>query len=176
MSKYLALSFIGKDQPGIVAAVSKALFDAGCNLEESTMTKLRNEFAMILIVKLGTSCSINSFKKIVETTAKKNALSVSVRDISNEPISTKSQKGKKYIITVYGADKPGIVYAISSYLAKNKFNITDVQTTLSAKAYVMFIEILLPAPKEKQLLNDISKVAKILGVNISAHQSEEPEL
>lgn len=176
MSKYIALSFIGKDKLGIVAAVSKALFDAGCNLEESSMTKLRNEFAMILIVKLGTSCSLNSFKKIVETAGKKNALSVLLRDISNEPISTKTQKGKKYIITVYGADKPGIVYAVSSYLAKNKFNITDVQTTLSAKAYVMFIEILLPTSKEKNLLSGISKVAQKLGVKIRAHQAEEPEL
>jgi len=176
MSKYLALSFIGKDRPGIVAAVSKALFDAGCNLEESSMTKLRNEFAMILIVRLDTSNSFLALKKTIEATAKKNGLSVLVRDISKEPVNTKTQKGKKYIITVYGADKPGIVYATSAYLAKNKFNITDVQTTLSAKAYVMFIEILLPVAKEKKMLADIPKVAKKLGVTISAHQAEEPEL
>ena len=176
MSKYFALSFIGKDQPGIVSAVSKALFDAGCNLEESSMTKLRNEFAIILIVKLGNFCSLNSFKKIIEATAKKNSLSVSLRDISNEPIKVKLQKGKKYIVTVYGADKIGIVYAISSYLAKNKINITDVQTTFSAKAYVMFIEVLLPNAKENKLLADIPKIAKKLMVTISAHQSEEAEL
>jgi len=37
----LALSAIGADRPGIVAAVTGALVDSGCNLEDTTMAILR---------------------------------------------------------------------------------------------------------------------------------------
>ena len=46
----LLLSAIGHDRPGIVSGLSKVLYEHGCNLEESSMTRLAGEFACILIV------------------------------------------------------------------------------------------------------------------------------
>ncbi|MFL6295779.1 MAG: glycine cleavage system protein R, partial [Actinomycetes bacterium] len=45
-----AVSVFGRDRPGIVAAVSRVLADAGCNLEDTSMTILRGHFAMMLVV------------------------------------------------------------------------------------------------------------------------------
>ena len=44
------LNVLGQDRPGIVAAVSRAMTDAGCNIEDSSMTMLRGAFAMIMII------------------------------------------------------------------------------------------------------------------------------
>ena len=45
-----ALAAIGKDRPGIVAAVSKVLYELGCNVEDSSMTMLRGNFAVMLVL------------------------------------------------------------------------------------------------------------------------------
>src|SRR5215218_2861404 len=45
-----AVSVFGRDCPGIVAAVTRVLADAGCNLEDTSMTILRGHFAMMLVV------------------------------------------------------------------------------------------------------------------------------
>ena len=45
-----AVSVFGRDRPGIVAAVTRVLADAGCNLEDTSMTILRGHFAMMLVV------------------------------------------------------------------------------------------------------------------------------
>jgi glycine cleavage system transcriptional repressor len=45
-----ALSVFGRDRPGIVAAVTRVLADAGCNLEDTSTTILRGHFAMMLVV------------------------------------------------------------------------------------------------------------------------------
>jgi glycine cleavage system transcriptional repressor len=37
MSRF-AVSVFGRDRPGIVAAVTRVLADAGCNLEDTSMT------------------------------------------------------------------------------------------------------------------------------------------
>jgi glycine cleavage system transcriptional repressor len=49
MKRYL-LTAAGRDRPGLVAAVSKILFEEGCNLEDSAMTRLQGEFAILLIL------------------------------------------------------------------------------------------------------------------------------
>jgi glycine cleavage system transcriptional repressor len=46
------LSVLGRDRPGIVAAVARTLFDQGCNIENVSQTMLQSEFAGIFIVSL----------------------------------------------------------------------------------------------------------------------------
>src|SRR5258708_27791760 len=47
-SDHYALALIGVDRPGIVAAVTSALSELGCNLEDVTTSLLRGHFAMVL--------------------------------------------------------------------------------------------------------------------------------
>ena len=47
---HVAVTAVGADRPGIVAGVTKVLFDQGCNLEDTSMTILRGHFAMMLVV------------------------------------------------------------------------------------------------------------------------------
>ena len=44
------LTPIGEDKPGIVAAVSKALFDLGMNLGETSMLRLGGNFTIMMMV------------------------------------------------------------------------------------------------------------------------------
>src|SRR5664280_1086412 len=46
----LAITAIGDDRPGIVAAVTEVLVAVDANLEDTSMTILRGHFAMMLIV------------------------------------------------------------------------------------------------------------------------------
>ena len=50
-SRDYAVTAIGRDRPGIVAAISAALLDLDCNLEDSHMSILRGHFAVMLIVR-----------------------------------------------------------------------------------------------------------------------------
>ena len=57
-----ALSVVGVDRPGIVAEVSRVLFELGCNIEDSTCTILSGQFAMILVIahpKFSTAAEID---------------------------------------------------------------------------------------------------------------------
>jgi glycine cleavage system transcriptional repressor len=48
MKHYLLLA-AGPDRLGIVASVTRVLYRHGCNLADSSMTRLGNEFAMLVI-------------------------------------------------------------------------------------------------------------------------------
>ena len=47
-----AVTAIGRDRPGIVAAISGALLELEGNVEDSQMSILRGHFAVMLIVRL----------------------------------------------------------------------------------------------------------------------------
>ena len=50
MSNWYMLTLVGKDQAGIVAKLTTALFEAGCNLGETSMIRLGNNFTVMMMV------------------------------------------------------------------------------------------------------------------------------
>ena len=50
-ARLYAVTAIGVDRVGIVAGVTRALYETGCNLEDATSTILRGHFAMMLVVR-----------------------------------------------------------------------------------------------------------------------------
>ena len=49
MKSWFILSAIGGDQPGIVAELAQLVYDCDANLEDSRMTILGSDFAVILL-------------------------------------------------------------------------------------------------------------------------------
>ena len=50
MKKEFIISAVGLNVPGIVAMVSKEIWDCGCNFEDSRMTLLSRHFALMILV------------------------------------------------------------------------------------------------------------------------------
>ena len=51
MKNWFMLSLVGQDQPSIVAKLSAGLCKHGCNLGESSMSRLGNYFTIMLMVE-----------------------------------------------------------------------------------------------------------------------------
>lgn len=179
-AKYISLTAIGKDKPGLVSAIAKVLFEYKCNIEDSTMTILHGQFAMILILSLPKNVNPKNLCSKLQKSAKALGMSLSYSELSSFT-PKKPNFVNPYVISVYGADKPGIVFNVSSFLAEYKINITDVQTTLSKnkgkKTYIMIIEVEIPkkvsvSETKKKLL----ALAHSLNVVISVNQAESVDL
>ena len=80
MRQYL-LTAAGRDRPGLVAAVSKILFEEGCNLEDSAMTRLQGEFAILLI--LSGPVRTGGLEKKLRGLGKKLGLTVNLKSLSD---------------------------------------------------------------------------------------------
>ena len=75
------------------------------------------------------------------------------------------------MITVYGADHPGIVRSVSAVLAGHGANITDLQTRLTGEGdsalYVMFLEVELRADSVDRLQRELSETAETASVDLT---------
>ncbi len=175
MSKTVVLTGVGRDRVGIVAAVADRLYKLGCNLLDSSMTLLRGEFALILMVQLPDEQSIGSLTEQLTDVEESLGLSIHLRELSQQELAEQSGQGSPYLISVYGADKPGIVSGITRAIADLNINITDVQTKYSdsgeKQIFVMILEV--NAPEEipsKSVEASLYQIGKGLNVDISVQQ------
>ncbi len=134
MSKFVVLAAVGRDRVGIVARVAELFYELGCNLLDSSMTLLRGEFAIILMVKLSDEHSVEQLRAKIPALEKELGMSIHVRELNEDELEESAVEGHPHIISVYGADKPGIVAGVTHELAKLGANITDVQTKYSGSS------------------------------------------
>lgn len=139
-SNDFAVTAIGKDRPGIVAALSATLLDLDGNIEDSRMAILGGHFSVMLIVKVPAAVDRDQLAARIGAAGEElglDAVSVSpVADVDDEAGEA------SHVLTVYGADHPGIVAAVTGALAGLGVNITDLSTRLAGgDLYVMVIEL-----------------------------------
>ena len=146
---HFALSAIGRDRPGIVAGVSGALLRHGANVEDSRMAILGGHFTMMLIVSTPDGADVAQLRE--ELARAQADLGLGALTLEEVPAERGfSRPEPTHVVTVYGADHPGIVHSVAATLADAGVNVVDVATHLVAEegeqsVYVMMMEVLLPA-------------------------------
>lgn len=176
MKRY-ALSAIGRDTPGMVAAVTKELYVHGCNIEDSSMTRLEDEFAIILIMSMDEK-SLEPLEASLREIEKAAGLTINLKEIGDESAATRVESN--YLITLHGADAAGIVYKTSELLSGMKINITDLQTKRTrgedADIYIMLLEVFVPKDVVFATLEAaLNALGAEIGVTIKIKPVEEYE-
>ncbi len=172
MDKSFIMTAFGKDRPGIVADVTGVLFDTGCNLEDTTMTRLADEFTLILLFT-GQGEDLNDrLHKECRRLEIEKGLSAFIRPVEighPEPAA-----GEIHTIQVEGLDQAGIVYKISRYLASKQINIEKLtsRNTFSPEsgAILYSMEVVVRVP-EGLSVDDVEEgldpIANELNVDIT---------
>jgi glycine cleavage system transcriptional repressor len=179
MNNYLLLA-AGRDRLGIVASVTRLLYRHGCNLADSSMTRLVSEFAMLLIFQAPKGFNIKRFHSDADS-LQKLGLFVDLKLLDADELVPSKPRGRPHLISVHGGDKPGIVYRVSQFLADRKVNITDVFTHRTQgrgrSGYILFLEVELPASLNAQGLERLlGRVATRLHLQVSVRPVDSSPL
>ena len=118
------LTAVGPDRVGIVDDLSGAISAAGCNIEESKMSVLGGEFAVIMLVS-GPAVSVGGLSKSLPGLGRKLTLHVECR-ATHEPRA--GEKGRPYLLEAVSLDTPGIVHSVTALLRNHGINIEDLET------------------------------------------------
>ena len=170
----LAVSAIGRDRPGIVAAVTGVLLRHDVNVEDTQMTILRGHFTMMLFLAAPDEVDLAALERdLAQPETGLEELSVAeLEELRPGPEPT-------HTLTVYGADHPGIVHAATTALAEREIDITDLNSRLvgGEALYVLMMEVALPAGASAEDLGAaLDEVATREGVEVTLHELERDEL
>ncbi len=132
------LTVVGADRPGIVAKLTEALFRGGCNLGEASMARLGGNFSIMLMVE---GVDAATLEQLVRPVTDALGLRLHLDPIQGE---LHRHVEPNVQVTVYGADRPGIVAQATAALAAAGFNILDLNTDVGGTAerpiYIMLID------------------------------------
>jgi len=139
MSEWKMLTLVGEDRPGIVARVTDALFRRGWNLGEASMLRLGGNFTIMMMVQF--SGTTHALQDLVGGVAESLGLQLHIDHIEAR---LHDHRIPDVRITVYGADRAGIVAKVTGVLAEAGLDIlerdSDVAGTDAEPIYIMNIE------------------------------------
>ncbi len=169
-----ALSAVGADQPGIIAVIADRLVAHGVNVTDSHMGILRGFFAMTLVVDATDD---------VDEAALDADLAAAGDELGLEALSLREVHGGRdsalgtatHVVSVYGADHPGILASVTGSLAAAGVNVCDLRTRLveADAVYVMIVDVAVPAAVDEAALNAaLAAIGDREGVDVTLHAAD----
>lgn len=131
MRHLLVFSAIGQNRPGHIEALAKVIKDCGCNIQDSRMTVLGNEFSIICQIS-GAWDAIAKVENSLPRCAE--GLSLQMHTRRTEPRSVGNDR-MPYAVEVVSIDHPGIVYDIAGFLLARDIQIEDMHSSTYAAAH-----------------------------------------
>jgi glycine cleavage system transcriptional repressor len=174
MKTYFILSAIGKDRPGMVADVSEVICGCGGNIEDSSMSLLRNHFALLLLFSTDREEANQKLASGLKRLEQEKNLTVFCSPVTlEEAFPRATRESDHFKISTSGTDQAGIVFKVCRLLADREVNIIDMKThrLVSAESgtpiFEMDIDVEVPRSlSEEKLRNDLHRLADELMIDL----------
>lgn len=124
MSKKLVISALGTDRPGIVDELSKIIYQHALHIEDSRMTVLGGEFAILLLIS-GSQKAVTALQLQVNNIEEALQMRLLLKPTTE---STHLKNTIPYSVEVAALDHPGVVSNIASFFSSRDINIVNLQT------------------------------------------------
>jgi glycine cleavage system transcriptional repressor len=174
MKTYCILSAIGKDRPGIVADVSEVIYECGGNIEDSSMSLLRNHFALLLLFSTEREEVNQKLSSGLKRLGCEKNLTVFYSPVTFEEAYPKvKEQTDPFRITTSGVDHAGIVFKVCRLLSDRRINIVNMEThhIISAESgtplFEMDIDVEVPRSiSEEGLREDLHRLTNELMIDL----------
>ena len=138
-NKWYMVTLVGKDQTNIVSHVTAALYEGGGNLGETSMMRLGGNFTIMMMAEF--AGSKKELHDVLCSVTDSMGLHLHIDHIDAK---LHEHKIPDVRISVYGADRAGIVSKVTSVLAEAGLNILDLESDVAGSEdkplYIMHIE------------------------------------
>ncbi len=131
MPQLIVISAIGTDRTGVVQDLTKVILACGGNIEESRMTTLGSEFAMLLLVS-GNWHTLSRLEQGLDKLCESGDLTVSIKKTDAKPVD---ETRMPYAVDIVALDQQGIVFNLANFFASRDIDIADVATRSYAAAH-----------------------------------------
>ncbi len=163
----LVVSVIGEDQVGLVSEVTQLLFKKGLNIIDIEQTVIHSQFTMVLLLQpIRRPFQMNVIQKELQDLTKRRKMSISVTPLREFSGLRLAETKKPYVLTIVGSDRPGVVAAFSSTLAKHHCNIERIKMIARGEFLGMEMSVDLRGANFSLLRKELSEVSRKVGMDV----------
>ena len=142
MKDYI-VTVMARDRVGIVRDVSTGLAGVGGNITHVSQTVMRGYFTLIMSVQVSDERMQSEIRQAVERRGDVGEFEVNVRPFA-EPLPGEQVSSTRYVLSLQGKDRAGIISRITSYLAERGVNIDDFYAYVGDGRFVMLVQVSIP--------------------------------
>ncbi|AOY59147.1 MULTISPECIES: glycine cleavage system protein R [Desulfococcus] len=170
MDPKIVITILGQDRPGIIARITRVLFEQDCNVENVSQTILQSEFSGIFIVSIPETLAIDAlYSRLIDQT-EDLGLHVYIKDL--KPAPPASPAGDPFVITTQGPDRKGLVAAVTAIIAEHGVNVTNLQAVFKGgndpTRNIMIYEVCIPLETDRaKMTEQLTRKAAELGLHLS---------
>ena len=154
--KKVIISVLGNDRPGIIAAVSRLLYEKESNIENVSQTSLQSEFAGIFIATIPAGLPLPKLEGNLTEVLEPMGLQVHVKPVEPRHEETNGFEGESFVISTRGPDQKGLVARVTEIIARHQVNITNCQAVFKGgddpNSNIMIYEVDIPPQTNQQAL------------------------
>ena len=166
---FYVISVIGEDRVGIVSKVTQFLFEKGFNIIDIEQTVIHSQFTMVLLIQLlHVRFQLSRLRTGLSLLAKELSMNITITPLHEFKGLRLAETKTPYVLTILGADRPGIVAAFSSTLAKHHCNIERIKMIARGELLAMEMWIDLRKANFNLLRTDLTAVAKKIRMDVIA--------
>jgi len=171
MNKFV-ISILGKDSPGIIAAVTRVFFEHEFTIEDVSQTMVQNQFSGIFIVSGPKPVSHDQLLKALQDNTTIFDLHFHIRDLGTDDAGTTPGDCESFVITTRGPDRKGLVSRITAVFAAHHVNVTQLRAVFrggeTPENNFMIYEVDIPlSTDQKKLRQALNAKAAELNLEIS---------
>lgn len=149
------IATVAEDRPGLVSELSELVLGLNLNIEDSRMTVLGGEFAVLMSVT-GVDAALDELNELLSKQAADGRFKYLFRRTGNRTtIDT-----ELFLVTIEAMDHPGIVHGVTSFFGERAVNIRELSTETQRAPHTgspifnLKMEIEVPANKEIEALRE----------------------
>lgn len=142
----LVVTVLLPDRVGILAETTGTVFRLGGNIGAIRQTIVAGFFSLVFLATFDDPAAESLRDKVEAALSKALGAEASVGvHVVAEPPSPVIQDGERFIATTRGPDRPGTIYAISSFFVEHGVNIETWQVDTRADKIVYIAQVLIPS-------------------------------
>lgn len=168
MAKQYVITLTAANRVGILAAVTTALAELGGDLQEISVTAIHKFFTIILSAEFPEHRQPQVIVDHIRDIGRPFGIEVCLKDPARELLQTDRRPGASvHILTVTGRNQPGVMRLVSSRLAQDGVDISDLYAWRNDNGSVeMVLELLVPAGVDVSVLErDLEKRGRSAGLS-----------
>lgn len=163
MKKEFVITLACEDRPGIVASLSSGIFSLGGDIREISQTVVSGFFTVILMVSFKRNVNVKNLEKGVRSRCPhQSGVLLTVHEFRFSRMKSRAaQSLPVFVLTLMGADRPGIVAGISNFCSDRNMNIIDLYCDFTRKRFTLILQVQIPAKTDFSILRaDLSALGR----------------
>jgi len=152
MPKDYVISVMSLDRVGIVAGLTEAILELNGGIEAISQTVLKGYFTIIVTARFDEETDPQALAAAVRDRGGPGELEVCVQERRVAAPTPVVPRAQRFILTVSGPDRKGVIHRISSYLASRNINVEDLYAYREGPRFVLLAQVQVPPDQELERL------------------------